>query len=215
MSEENLRELRSGMSQRLLELHAHEIGNICQTLRMNLDDVLVSRGGLEKARVAAAVLGETSSALLGLSKLASTEAACLTTDLVKRALRCVESGIHLHDLEAINLVDQQQVLVREADVVFALITILGNATKAHPRKGTPREITIRSKTKEGMAGIAIEDNGYGFTDEALVKATEPGFTTTRGKGWGLYFASQVAELNIANRPEGGAQVILWLPTVVE
>ncbi len=68
-------------------------------------------------------------------------------------------------------------------------------------------------------GLEVQDDGPGFTAEALLRGCEPSFTTRRtgnGVGLGLPVALAVAErhggtLELSNRREGGALVRLMLP----
>ncbi|PTW96692.1 PAS-domain containing protein [Pararhodobacter aggregans] len=66
--------------------------------------------------------------------------------------------------------------------------------------------------------LAVEDDGPGFTDEALKRGLDPFYTTkgAEGSGLGLAMVYDQASLaggtvRLANRPEGGARVTLRLP----
>jgi signal transduction histidine kinase len=68
-----------------------------------------------------------------------------------------------------------------------------------------------------QAWIVVQDDGSGFTPEALEGGLKPFFTTREGgTGLGLSIAFQVADqhggdLVIGNRQEGGAQVRITIP----
>jgi two-component system nitrogen regulation sensor histidine kinase NtrY len=96
-----------------------------------------------------------------------------------------------------------------------LINLLKNAGEA----GGARE-AVRLEVRPGEHGgseLCALDRGQGFSVEALDQALLPFFTTkASGHGIGLALAREVVdahggELSIANRPDGGAAVRVWLP----
>ena len=75
--------------------------------------------------------------------------------------------------------------VDEAGLEAVLLNLIVNARDAMPRGG---ELTLRLDARDGMACIAIKDNGTGMPEAVLKRATEPFFTTKerdRGTGLGL------------------------------
>lgn len=76
---------------------------------------------------------------------------------------------------------------------------------------------------EGVVEIRCEDNGPGFSDEALSRAFEPFFSSKsvgKGTGLGLATCQQVVEgaggqIAVMNGAEGGAVVRLRLPAAAE
>lgn len=94
--------------------------------------------------------------------------------------------------------------------------VLANALDALTEKGPPRKLWISAEqTSEGV-NLYIRDNGPGFSQEALVRAREPFFTTktrTQGLGLGLAICDTLmraldGELLFANHASGGALLTL-------
>jgi len=100
------------------------------------------------------------------------------------------------------------------------LNLLLNARDAMPQGGTV-EIRVEAWTRadHGRRGtqVTISDTGKGFSAEALSRAFEPFFSTRRmGTGLGLanvhrFVVDHAGEVEIANRPTGGAKVVLRLP----
>ncbi|MGN5594356.1 sensor histidine kinase [Stutzerimonas nitrititolerans] len=99
-----------------------------------------------------------------------------------------------------------------------LSNLLANALDALKERPPERRIWLRAERNEGGVLLTLRDNGPGFSTEALQRAREPFFTTktsTQGLGLGLAICDTLAraldgELTLANHPEGGAQLCLYL-----
>jgi len=95
----------------------------------------------------------------------------------------------------------------------ALYLILHNAGVFAQGKGVVA--TVSSDGKWGR--VLIEDEGPGFTAEALSRAYDPFYTTSEGGlGLGLSHARKVVELqggsiHLRNGPEGGAEIEIAVP----
>jgi two-component system, NtrC family, nitrogen regulation sensor histidine kinase NtrY len=95
-----------------------------------------------------------------------------------------------------------------------LINVLKNAAES----GSPPE-AIELEISEARGGFLIEvrDRGSGLAGEALQNALLPFFSTkASGTGLGLTLCREIVEahdgrLSVANRPDGGAVVTIWLP----
>ena len=99
----------------------------------------------------------------------------------------------------------------------ALYLILHNAAVFGDGKGI-----VSTVSSDGEWGrVLIQDEGPGFSAEALSKAYDPFYTTSEGGlGLGLSHARRVVELqagriHLRNRPDGGAEVEISVPLGVE
>lgn len=99
----------------------------------------------------------------------------------------------------------------------ALVNLILNARDAiGPGEG---RIGVTARPlRDTWAEFAVEDDGPGFTPQALERGLDPFFTTKGGEGSGLGLAmvyDQVklagGSVRLANRPQGGAVVTLRLP----
>jgi len=103
-----------------------------------------------------------------------------------------------------------------AQMEQVLINLVKNAREA----GAPED-SIELKVHEYPAGWRLEllDSGAGMSDEVLRNALLPFYSTkTTGAGLGLTLCREVIEahggrISLANRPEGGLAVTLWIPAI--
>ncbi len=99
-----------------------------------------------------------------------------------------------------------------------LLNLLLNATEATGSGGLVTA-TLETGLKPAAVRCRIEDEGPGFTQEALDNYGTPFFTTKEGgTGLGLAICHRIMEdlggdLVAANRPQGGAVVSLTFPSV--
>jgi nitrogen fixation/metabolism regulation signal transduction histidine kinase len=102
-------------------------------------------------------------------------------------------------------------------VLHNLIKNAREALAEHPpAAGTPR-VTVTTGADERRVVLTVSDNGPGFGAQILTRACEP-YVTTKAKGTGLGLAivrkivdEHKGELRLANREDGGAEVIIRLP----
>ena len=104
----------------------------------------------------------------------------------------------------------------------ALDNLIANALAATPMGGTVRVEAVRS---DAGAAVSVTDTGPGFPEDFLPRAFErfrrPDAARTSavgGAGLGLAIVSEIAKahhgrVTVANRPEGGASVIMTLPAL--
>ncbi|MCB1405449.1 MAG: PAS-domain containing protein [Rhodobacteraceae bacterium] len=99
----------------------------------------------------------------------------------------------------------------------SLLNLILNARDAIGAAGGAIRLSAR-RVRDTWLELAVEDDGPGFTDEALKRAMDPFFTTKGGEGSGLGLAMVFDQASLsggtvraANRPEGGARVTLRLP----
>ena len=97
----------------------------------------------------------------------------------------------------------------------AFQNVLSNAVHYTPERGT---ILLRLEQAGGYACFTVRDSGPGFSEDALRFATVKAYSEKEepsAHGMGLYTADAVirrhnGRLSIANDPEGGGVVTLWL-----
>ncbi|HYL70862.1 MAG TPA: ATP-binding protein, partial [Candidatus Dormibacteraeota bacterium] len=95
-----------------------------------------------------------------------------------------------------------------------MINLLKNAAESG---SAPGDITVA--VQHGAPGVRIEvaDRGSGLSPDTLRDALLPFYSTKpTGTGLGLTLCREIVEahggrLSLANRPDGGARVTVWLP----
>ncbi len=109
----------------------------------------------------------------------------------------------------------------EALLRQALVNLTRNAAEAARAGGGPPRVRI-SGTMEDLGGkrwqrVCVSDNGPGIPERDLPKIFLPFYTTkSEGTGLGLAVVQKVAlqhggSIEARNRPDAGADFILWLP----
>jgi len=106
-----------------------------------------------------------------------------------------------------------QVRVNPEALLDALYLVLHNAAVFGKGKGI-----VSTVSSEGEWGrVLIQDEGPGFSAEALSRAYDPFYTTSEGGlGLGLSHARRVVQfqagrIHLRNRPDGGAEVEISVP----
>ena len=95
-----------------------------------------------------------------------------------------------------------------------MINLLKNAAESG---SAPEEITVGVQHAAPGFRIEVADRGSGLSDDTLRDALLPFFSTKpTGTGLGLTLCREIVEahggrLSLANRPDGGARVTVWLP----
>ncbi|MFN6979829.1 MAG: ATP-binding protein, partial [Gemmobacter sp.] len=109
------------------------------------------------------------------------------------------------------------VLLDQGAVQDALVNLVLNARDALAGRGGTIALTVRA-IRDVWIEFTVEDDGPGFSPEALARGLDPFFTTKGGEGSGLglamvYDMAQLAggTVRLANRAAGGARVTLRLP----
>ncbi len=115
-------------------------------------------------------------------------------------------------------------VLADADQVRQVVhNLLANAEDALAGAAMPDRdprITVATACDERGVRLTVSDNGGGIAPAILARAFEP-YVTTKAKGTGLGLAivkkiidEHRGEVRIANRPEGGAEVVVRLPAAV-
>ncbi|MCB1396601.1 MAG: PAS-domain containing protein [Rhodobacter sp.] len=110
-----------------------------------------------------------------------------------------------------------RVLLDHGAVQDCLLNLILNARDAIGARGGTIRLGARA-VRDTWLELTVEDDGPGFSDEALKRGLDPFFTTKGGEGSGLglamvYDQTSLAggSVRLANRPAGGARVSLRLP----
>ncbi len=104
----------------------------------------------------------------------------------------------------------------------AILNLIRNAAEAVAASDTPpKRVTVSGRREEsaGRPGqrVSIRDTGPGIPSEALPKIFLPFFTTKpHGTGLGLALVQKIivshgGSVEAHNLPQGGAELIIWLP----
>ncbi|WP_068302551.1 PAS-domain containing protein [Pararhodobacter sp. CCB-MM2] len=109
------------------------------------------------------------------------------------------------------------VMLDQGALQDALLNLILNARDAMgPMPGAIRLIAHR--VLDTWLEITVDDDGPGFSDEALKRGLDPFYTTKGGEGSGLGLAMVFDQatlaggsVRLANRASGGARVVLRLP----
>ncbi|PLR27581.1 histidine kinase [Caulobacter zeae] len=104
-------------------------------------------------------------------------------------------------------------IVAESTLKQVIHNVLDNA-----RDASPHAVRMGAHVADGWIVVTVEDQGPGFTAETLENLGTP-YNSTKGRaggGLGLFLVVNVlrklgGEVAAANRPEGGARVVLSLP----
>jgi signal transduction histidine kinase len=133
-------------------------------------------------------------------------------ELIARTLQVIQPQAQHAQVNIVNQ-STDALLVGDSERIGQVLhNLFINAIQAMPRGG---ELLIRSEqVKRRISRLIIEDQGTGFSAEALARATEPFFSEKEGgMGIGLAVASEIcvahgAALGICNRDEGGGRVTI-------
>jgi len=133
--------------------------------------------------------------------------------VVRRAVEDLPGEAAATTLEgAFASIEGDDVLLRQA-----FSNLLRNSLEACHDAGIAPRIVVRGDVAGPDATVVVEDNGPGFTADALRKAFQP-FATTKAAGTGLGLAvvqkvivSHNGHITAANRTAGGAQFHIRLP----
>ncbi len=144
--------------------------------------------------------------------------ACRIEDIINRNLnflgpQMASNGYQVKRRLAENL---PEIMADPAMLYQAFFNIFINAMQAMPTGG---EILVEAQYDEAEITLTFGDSGEGISEKVLQKIWEPFYTTKdKGTGLGLGIVKNIIEahggtIQIGNRTEGGAQVVVALPTI--
>ncbi|MEC9198849.1 MAG: ATP-binding protein [Pseudomonadota bacterium] len=210
----------------------HDVRNINATLRFTLK-TLAKRGGsddaqglIENANAALSASDQLTKRLLDFATAGQEQMRTYSLSEVFGTLRSLSGGLTLGDTAiVIEPAPETAYLSGNPDALLAaLINLVVNARNALSRlpevQGEIRVSVVPGETVIGHQGwrICLVDNGPGFPD-AILAGAQPGRIKGEGYGLGLSIARSVAAdmggyMDLSNRPEGGARVVLELPAAL-
>lgn len=214
---------RRSLAAQLTSGMAHDFGNLL-TIILGLQSRLAARDlpadAAEDVEATLAAARRGVALLEGLSRISAPrdltpEPALLSRllpQLARLARPSLTEGKELHlDLD----LPEGQVLLDPGALQDSLLNLILNANAAMTGPG---RITLSARRNGEWLELTVADSGPGFTPEALKRATEPFYSTKKGRGSGLglsmvYDQTKLAggTLRLDNNPEGGARVTLRLP----
>ncbi len=131
----------------------------------------------------------------------------------KKALRAINAGIQLHDLD-------REVLSDSKWLEFILGQIVDNSIKYSPDSGL--QLKIYSEKRAHAVLLHVKDNGCGMKEVEASRAFEKGFTGSNGRkqvnstGIGLYLCKKLCQklehnITLSSREGEGTTVTLVFP----
>lgn len=214
---------RRNLAAQLTSGMAHDFGNLL-TIILGLQSRLAARDlpadAAEDVQATLAAARRGVALLEGLSRISAprdltaepTLLSRLLPQLARLARPSLSEGTDLQlDLD----LPESQVLLDPGALQDSLLNLILNADAA---MAGPGRITLSARQNGDWLELTVSDTGPGFTPEALKRATEPFYSTKKGRGTGLglsmvYDQTKLAggTLRLDNNPEGGARVTLRLP----
>jgi PAS domain S-box-containing protein len=150
-------------------------------------------------------------------ELANDEVA--VRDLIDRVLEQVRDAAPEVDVSIEG--DFENVSGDSALLGQAFLNLTRNATEAAASQSFRGQVTVRGGVEQagghGLQRISVSDNGPGIPAGEIAKIFVPFYTTkSNGTGLGLAIVQKIivqhgGSVEARNRPEGGAEFIVWLP----
>ncbi len=223
LREQNLRHQSERLATlgRIATSLAHEIRNPAAAIRMHAD--LISARGTARGSASLDLIREEVERITDLvnqwlfvARAAPPErkphrlADMLTAVARRQQPALAHAGSHL----TTSLQGEAMIACDKLRIEQVLRNLIVNAIQAMPGGG---EITAQIKTGESRVELTIQDEGKGFSPEALDRFGEPFFSEREGgMGLGLTLAREVLQahegtISAQNAPGGGAAVTISLP----
>ena len=142
-------------------------------------------------------------------------------DVTQDSLGLIDHVYASKDIEVkLEFADVPDVKINPSELQQVIINLIINAVQAMDGKGT---LTIQSHVfeRDGKNGVCLvfHDSGPGISKDTVNTIFDPFFTTKRAKGTGLGLSISQTIIQTAggiitadNHPEGGALMLIWLPT---
>ena len=155
---------------------------------------------------------------LALAPRGGTLARCLLREMIESACDACRATLESCHVRVERRYDAPEVEVPADDAALqrVFVNLITNAAQASPRGGTVT-VTLGAEC-DGQVAACVADQGPGLGEETVEKIFDPFFTTKQnGTGLGLTIAHRLVEahggnLTARNRPEGGAELVVVLPT---
>jgi signal transduction histidine kinase len=143
-------------------------------------------------------------------------APCRIEEVLEKNLTYLSPQIEQQGFEVLESYENKlPVIMADADMLYQVfLNILFNAMQAMQPGG---KIHIRIRSDRDAVVVSMKDEGCGIPDDLLGKIWDPFFTTKEtGTGLGLGIVRKIIDMHsgdiqIRNRTEGGAQVLIKLP----
>lgn len=204
---------------------AHELRNPLTAMRLDLQRIdEVSEDEERRAALTARMLSaarQLDRTVEGVLRVAGTGRAARGPVALRKTLdRAARTALPSFETRGAELVmpsgpGPEVVVEGDAPALEQLfVNLLVNAAEALEDGG---QTTVRIREEGEGVELLVRDTGSGFSGDVLERAREPLFTTkARGTGLGLAIADRIirahgGRLELANDPEGGARVAVWLP----
>jgi two-component system sensor histidine kinase KdpD len=208
----------------LLDSVSHELKTPLTVIQASLEGLSgVKSPYLDELQTASRRLQRVVNNLLQITRIESTAVEpshewCLLSDLITEAREIAGEALARHPL-TVNLPENLPLLKLDPNLVAqALANILHNAAVYTPPE-TPIEVT--ATLEAGQLRLSIADRGPGLEEGGEAKVFQkfyraPG-SPTGGTGLGLSIARGLiravqGDITAANRPGGGAEFVITLPT---
>lgn len=211
---------------------AHEINNPVAVIQGNVDVIRMALGdGAAEVRTEldlidrqVARIGEIVGKLLQFARPDEYSAETERVDPVPLVKDCLVLVDHLLSRTEIVTLTRfgavPPVRIPAGELQQVVINLVTNAVQAMGRDGQ-LALSLRNAQRDGVNGVVlvVADSGPGLSDAVLERLFDPFFTTKRGEGTGLGLSISQTLIQRAgglitarNRPSGGAEFHVWLPT---
>lgn len=141
------------------------------------------------------------------------------SSVVRSVLQLVGKDLDARARAELDL-EEANTVADEARLVQVVMNLVVNAMHAvQGKRRSESEIVIRTRRRENLAILEVEDNGVGVPMGDRERVFEPFFTTKdigEGTGLGLFVCRNIArdfdgDITVEDRPGGGARFRLRLP----